>query len=181
MPKEFSIVIDVPARTLHLQKTNRKFRSYPVAVGKPSTPTPRGTFTIVDKLTYPGEIYGTRLLALSKPYYSIHGTNAPELIGQAVSNGCVRMYNHHVEELFPLVDIGTIVRIPDHAEYWHQPAPPKEKRTGSSTAIYYVRPGDTLWSIATQLRTTVSHLLKLNPHIRNPDLLYPGQEIIIPG
>ena len=77
MAREYSIVIDVPGRTLFLFQGSRQYRSYPVAVGKPSTPTPRGTFTIVEKVENPGEVYGPKLLALSKPYYSIHGTNAP--------------------------------------------------------------------------------------------------------
>ncbi|HEY9647024.1 MAG TPA: L,D-transpeptidase, partial [Chroococcidiopsis sp.] len=38
-----------------------------------------------------------------------HGTNQPELIGQAVSHGCVRMHNEDIETLFEQVDIGTPV------------------------------------------------------------------------
>lgn len=115
------IVIDVFERTLRLEKGDRDFYSYPVAVGKPSTPTPQGTFTIVHKMTDPGEVYGTHLLALSKPYYSIHGTNAPEFIGQAVSNGCIRMYNHDIEEVFSQVGVGTLVHIIGPMEYRFKP------------------------------------------------------------
>jgi lipoprotein-anchoring transpeptidase ErfK/SrfK len=42
-------------------------------------------------------------------YYRIHGTNEPWTIGRAVSNGCIRMTNDHVIELYDRVDIGTTV------------------------------------------------------------------------
>jgi lipoprotein-anchoring transpeptidase ErfK/SrfK len=41
--------------------------------------------------------------------YRIHGTTEPWTIGQAVSNGCIRMVNEHVEDLFERVDVGTKV------------------------------------------------------------------------
>lgn len=42
-------------------------------------------------------------------YYRIHGTTAPWSIGQSVSNGCIRMVNAHVEDLYPRVKVGTRV------------------------------------------------------------------------
>ena len=50
---------------------------------------------------------------LSRKGYGIHGTNEPELIGQQVSHGCIRMLNEDVEELFDVVSIGTPVSITD--------------------------------------------------------------------
>ncbi len=41
--------------------------------------------------------------------YRIHGTNAPESIGKAVSSGCIRMLNEEIIELFDRVPIGTKV------------------------------------------------------------------------
>jgi lipoprotein-anchoring transpeptidase ErfK/SrfK len=41
--------------------------------------------------------------------YRIHGTNEPWTIGHAVSNGCIRMLNEHVEDLYSRVNIGTPV------------------------------------------------------------------------
>ncbi|WP_181257097.1 L,D-transpeptidase [Pseudaminobacter soli (ex Li et al. 2025)] len=41
--------------------------------------------------------------------YRIHGTNAPWTIGRAVSNGCIRMLNAHVEDLYNRVKVGTPV------------------------------------------------------------------------
>lgn len=43
--------------------------------------------------------------------YGIHGTNAPWSIGRYISNGCIRMYNHHVEQVFDLVPLYTPVQI----------------------------------------------------------------------
>jgi lipoprotein-anchoring transpeptidase ErfK/SrfK len=65
-------------------------------VGKPATPTPKGTFTIINKAYKPGGVFGT---------------NNPSSIGKAVSNGCVRMYNKDVIELYNLVPVGATVRI----------------------------------------------------------------------
>ena len=81
------------------------------SVGKPSTLTPTGTFTIVNKAVNPGGPFGARWMVLSKPHYGIHGTNKPSSIGKTVSHGCVRMYNKDVIELFNLVPIGTTVKI----------------------------------------------------------------------
>lgn len=41
--------------------------------------------------------------------YRIHGTTEPWTIGKAVSNGCVRMVNEHVEDLYERVAIGALV------------------------------------------------------------------------
>ena len=47
------------------------------------------------------------------------------------------------------------------------------------TLTHTVSPGDTLFNIAKQYNTTVENILKFN-NIPNPNLIYPGQEIIIP-
>jgi spore coat assembly protein SafA len=45
---------------------------------------------------------------------------------------------------------------------------------------YIVKKGDTLWDIAQRFGVSLQELLKANPQIKNPDLIYPGQEIRIP-
>lgn len=55
-------------------------------------------------------VLGTRRLVLGDGY-GIHGTNAPETIGRAVSHGCVRLRNEDIEQLFALVPVGTPVYI----------------------------------------------------------------------
>lgn len=61
----------------------------------------------------PGNPLGSRALYLYRDgrdtFYRIHGTTEPWTIGQAVSNGCIRMVNEHVEELYERVPLGTRV------------------------------------------------------------------------
>ena len=110
-PSPVRITISIAAKTLSLYRQGRFVKSYPVATGKPATPTPRGTFTIVNKQINPGGPFGTRWMGLSEPHYGIHGTNNPASIGTAASNGCIRMYNQDVNELFNQVPVGTVVNI----------------------------------------------------------------------
>lgn len=110
---KYSISINTGKHTLILYKNNEIFKSYKVAVGKPSTPTPKGTFKIINKAINPGGPFGARWLGLNAPNgdYGIHGTNNPSSIGNDISNGCVRMYNNDVIELAKLVTLGTAVTI----------------------------------------------------------------------
>lgn len=109
----YSISINVEKHTLTLYKHHEIYKSYKVAVGKPSTPTPKGKFKIINKAINPGGPFGARWLGLDAPNgdYGIHGTNTPSSIGKNVSNGCVRMHNKDVIELAKLVNIGTPVTI----------------------------------------------------------------------
>ncbi|WP_186429393.1 L,D-transpeptidase [Clostridium sp. BSD9I1] len=107
----YRIVINTKNLTLTLYSGNNVVKTYPVAVGKPSTPTPLGNFKIVNKAVNPGGPFGVRWMGLSIPHYGIHGTNNPASIGTRVSNGCIRMYNKDVLELANTVPIGTPVQI----------------------------------------------------------------------
>ncbi len=61
----------------------------------------------------PNNPLGARALYLYKggrdTYYRIHGTTQPWSIGQSVSNGCIRMVNEHVIDLYERVPLGTKV------------------------------------------------------------------------
>jgi lipoprotein-anchoring transpeptidase ErfK/SrfK len=114
------IVVSIPDRKLVLLEGDRILKVYDVAVGKASTPSPSGEFTIVSHVIGPvwknvgpgpGNPVGTRWLGLSIKGYGIHGTNAPGSIGQAASHGCIRMRNRDVEELFELVAAGVSVEL----------------------------------------------------------------------
>ena len=118
------IVISIPDRKLVLFDGDRVVKTYDVAVGKPSTPTPEGEFRIINHVpnpTYygPGVVIapginnplGTRWMGLSTKGYGIHGTNAPSSIGKAASHGCIRMRQQDLEELFDLVNVGVIVEL----------------------------------------------------------------------
>jgi len=97
-------------------------RVYPVALGTNNS-TPEGTFNVKNKILNPpyqpqhkprseyraagasDNPLGTRWIDLGN-HYGIHGTIEPESIGHDVSEGCIRMYNRHVEEVYDLVVVG---------------------------------------------------------------------------
>lgn len=108
-----SIIINLNKRQLYVLNDGQVFKTYPVAIGTKSTPSPVGEFRIVHKDTNWGTGFGTRWMGLNVPWgiYGIHGTNKPGSIGTAASHGCFRMFNRHVEELFPWIPIGTDVQI----------------------------------------------------------------------
>ncbi len=110
-PSPSEIIVSIRAKALTVYRNGRLYKTYPVATGKLTTPTPTGTFTIINKQVNPGGPFGTRWMGLSKPHYGIHGTNNPASIGSAASNGCVRMFNGDVEDLFNSTGVGTTVRI----------------------------------------------------------------------
>jgi lipoprotein-anchoring transpeptidase ErfK/SrfK len=111
--QRYSITINTAARKMTLFKDGKIFKTYTIAIGKPSSPTPKGNFKIINKAHAPGGPFGARWLGLSAPNgdYGIHGTNNPSSIGKAVSNGCIRTYNPNIIELYNLVPIGTPVKI----------------------------------------------------------------------
>ncbi len=118
------IVVSLEDRKLALVENGQVKKIYTVAVGKPSTPSPEGTFTIERRVanpTYhhdgktvlpgPGNPVGTRWMGLSKSGYGIHGTNTPKSIGKAASHGCIRMAKTDLEEFYQLVAVGDTVRL----------------------------------------------------------------------
>ncbi len=110
-PSPIEIIVNVGAKRLTVYRNGILFREYIIATGKPETPTPIGVFEVVNKEIDPGGPYGTRWLGLSARGYGIHGTNDPSSIGNAASNGCIRMYNEDIEALFDITVVGTPVRI----------------------------------------------------------------------
>lgn len=109
-----AILIEVDNKRLSLIDlvSNEILKEYTVATGKAGTPTPLGTFQIVEKARWGGG-FGSRWMGLSVPWgkYGIHGTNQPGSIGFNASGGCIRMRNQDVEELYSLVEVGTMVNI----------------------------------------------------------------------
>lgn len=110
----YTILVEVHKKQLKLidRENESIVKTYPIATGKPSSPTPLGTFKIIEKAQW-GEGFGTRWLGLNVPWgkYGIHGTNRPELIGGNLSAGCIRMRNRDVEELYSMVWHNTTVVI----------------------------------------------------------------------
>lgn len=118
------IVVSLEDRKLALVEDGQVKKVYTVAVGKPTTPSPTGTFTIARRVknpTYshngktvlpgPGNPVGTRWMGLSVQGYGIHGTNEPRSIGKAASHGCIRMAQKDLEEMYELVSVGDTVEL----------------------------------------------------------------------
>lgn len=110
---EWRIEINLEKKMLTLYLDGQVYKEYPCAIGKEATKTPVGEWRIIQKGTHWGGGFGTRWLGLNVPWgiYGIHGTNNPSSIGAAASAGCIRMQNKDVEELYPLIDIGTRVSV----------------------------------------------------------------------
>jgi hypothetical protein len=111
---KYKILIDINEKKLYLiNKSNEKVeKTYIIASGKPSTPSPIGTWTIISKGSW-GKGFGTRWMGFNVPWgkYGIHGTDKPYSIGGNLSHGCIRMFNKDVEDLYPLIEYGTTVII----------------------------------------------------------------------
>jgi len=118
------IVVSIPDRKLAVMQEGKVVKIFATAVGAPQSPSPTGSFKIVEALANPtwygkGKIVrpgannpiGTRWLGLSLKGYGIHGTNAPGSIGHNVSHGCIRLRNRDIEELFTLVTTGDQVEL----------------------------------------------------------------------
>jgi L,D-transpeptidase ErfK/SrfK len=121
------VIVSIPDRKLALVENGRIVSVYPVAVGAPVSPSPVGTFSIVNRVSNPtyyktGKVVGpgttnpvgTRWIGLSAKGYGIHGTDAPASIGYAKSHGCIRLRNQDIERLFERVRAGDVVEL--HAE-----------------------------------------------------------------
>lgn len=118
------IVIDLSARRLTFFRDGQAVLEAPVAVGAARTPTPTGRFYVDQRLIPddPAGPWGPGAIGISARSdvlqdwvqggpIAIHGTNAPGLIGQAVSHGCIRLHNETLKLLFDETPAGTPVII----------------------------------------------------------------------
>jgi lipoprotein-anchoring transpeptidase ErfK/SrfK len=129
--KPGTIIIDTSDRFLYLIQSNNVALRYGIGVGRDGfqwqgllrvtrksewpdwTPPPE----MIQRQPYlprfmaggPGNPMGARALYLGNTVYRIHGTNAPETIGHAVSSGCFRLVNDEIEDLYARVPVGTKV------------------------------------------------------------------------
>jgi len=118
------IVVSIPDHKLAVVEAGTVVKVFSTAVGAQRTPSPTGTFQIVQRIPNPtwyskGKVVGpgktnpigTRWIGLSVKGYGIHGTNNPASIGHNASHGCIRMRNRDVEELFTMVAVGDTVEL----------------------------------------------------------------------
>lgn len=122
----FSCIVDKSQNILTLKSDEDIIKTYIVSTGTNNC-TPVGTFKIVNRLPdpvwykagaivlpeSPDNILGSRWLGFDIAGYGIHGTTQPETIGQQLTQGCVRMVNRDVEEVYDLLPVGTEVIVID--------------------------------------------------------------------
>jgi len=116
----FNILVDKSQNILWLKSGEEIFKTYTVSTGKNNC-SPVGTFKIVNKLPNPTwfkagavvpagspeNVLGTRWMGFDLAGYGIHGTTKPEELGRQVTEGCVRLSNQDVEELYTIIPVGT--------------------------------------------------------------------------
>lgn len=118
------IIVSLPDRKLAVMEAGHAVKIFSTAVGAPSSPSPTGSYEIINRLSEPtwyghGKVVppgksnpiGTRWMGLSVKGYGIHGTNEPGSIGRNASHGCIRLRNSDMEELFEMVAVGDAVEL----------------------------------------------------------------------
>ena len=135
LSKQAYIRVSKKTQLLQVIDQNRVVASVPVSTGLGSKDTPEGTFRIISKVPFPSYYgsphlgrrsypskhpnnpLGTRWMQLNVGHFKtgvaigLHGTDEPNLVGKAISGGCVRMHNSDVEQLFQIFRVGMKVII----------------------------------------------------------------------
>ena len=139
--KPGSIVVNVPQRRLYLIEAGGKAMRYGIGVGRSEGTNFRGSAVIGRKEKWPhwtptanmmaampryrpyaggldggpDNPLGARALYLYRDghdtFFRLHGTSAPESIGQAVSSGCIRLFNQDIIDLYNRVPVGARVTV----------------------------------------------------------------------
>ena len=121
----YRVTVRLGARMLELRKAGRVVGSWKVAVGTRANPTPTGSFALSEivRQSDPTGFFGPYILTLTAHSLklsdfdggdgrvALHGTSQPQLLGQAVSHGCVRLANAVVARLGRTVPAGTPVDV----------------------------------------------------------------------
>lgn len=130
LPQVTRLEVSLSRRQVTAFKGSRKFKTYPIAVGRQGWETPKGAFKVEQLIQRPawknpftGDVikagdpdnplgqYWIGFWTNGKDWSGFHGTPNRSSVGQAVSHGCLRMYNEDIEELFALISSDTIVRV----------------------------------------------------------------------
>lgn len=136
--KAGTVVVNTPERRLYYVLGDGRALRYGIGVGREGLAL-RGNATVGRKAKWPNwtptanmisrdprnrefaggvpgglnNPLGARALYLHRggrdTMFRIHGTNAPNTIGQAMSSGCIRMLNHDVVDLYERVPVGSTV------------------------------------------------------------------------
>ena len=133
------IIVNIATKRLFYFPSGKDyFYTFPVGIGRQGWITPVGRYHIDQKIPYPvwivpdsimkyreergdpvpkivrpgpADPLGDFAMRLSDHRYLIHSTNEPDGVGQRSSAGCVRMYPENIGFLFPMIKVGTPVRI----------------------------------------------------------------------
>ena len=126
------VVANKADKTLYAYNGNKLVATYPTTIGSDATPSPQGTFKIINKVKMPwykatvGEgaqkkvhmlppgpnnPVGVVWMGLSKPSYGLHGSPKPEGISRQASAGCVRLTNWDVLEVYANIENGATVEL----------------------------------------------------------------------
>jgi len=110
--QEYLIYIEVEDKTLYLLQNGKCIKNYLIVSGKSGLPSPLGMWKIVEKDNW-GEGFGGSWMGINAPWgkYGIHGSLPGDAMGIADSQGCIRMKNDEVAELYDIVPYGTPVII----------------------------------------------------------------------
>ena len=129
-----AILVDITSRALHYWSEDQSiYRLYPTSVPLSEDLTRKGRTDVIQKVVAPqwrptpamrkrnpewpemveggspDNPLGTHALYLGWTYYRIHGTHDTRKIGRRSSNGCIGLYNEHIQELFAMAEVGTQV------------------------------------------------------------------------
>ena len=128
-----AILVDLTSRALHYWSEDQTvYKLFPTSVPVSPDLTRTGRTEIIKKVkgptwsptpemkkrnpewpdfvpAGPDNPLGTHALWLSWQYYRIHGTHDTRKIGRKSSNGCIGLYNEHIQQLYDLTTIGTQV------------------------------------------------------------------------
>lgn len=119
----YRLVVNLDDRQMALYRHCDRGAVYPVAVGKPTTPTPRGHFYLTGLFKPdPNSVYGSYAYSLSAHsevltwwkfggIVGLHGTNDPSSIGKNVTHGCIRLRNADITKLARMLPIGTPITV----------------------------------------------------------------------
>lgn len=121
----YSVIASLSRHTLTVVRYGRVVRRFPIGVGRPTAPTPTGTFYLTELLeaAHPDGPYGPFAYGTSAfsdvfsefeggpGQIGIHGTNDPSSVGRNVSHGCIRLHNSDMAKLATMVPAGTPLTI----------------------------------------------------------------------
>lgn len=143
-PKDFRVIVERSTCRLFLMDNQGPFKCYPAGLGMPGYETTLGKYTIGSKQkdptwfrpngapvppNDPANELGTRWMPMVPAEeglptdLGIHGTIAPETIGQYKSHGCPRLLNESAEELYDLIVRSTPVEVVEKIDWTALKAP----------------------------------------------------------